>query len=234
MAEERKTPVARKKLLETGKKVLAIARKFIEKVSGKGINEEYLDRFEADITSAEGMKTNKALKKEAGAITVQVKGKCNECYKWGVSLRKAMERAFKKDSPKLNEFPDHFADIKTDEAAMINIMPQLFALAEKYLPDIAPKGISRNELSEGKTLLQELDDLNNAQEQKFKDNEAYTAMRNAAQLKLYDTINEINSVGREVFEGDAVNLKYFDSPWRRRGSSNGDEEKPEEVEIAGQ
>lgn len=234
MAEERKNPIARKKLLETAKSVLAIARRFVLQLSGKGITEEYLNRFEADITSAEEMKTNEALRKETGAITALVKKKCKECYKWGVSVKKAMMRAFGKESPVQDEFPNHFSDYRQDEAEMINVMPHIFAVAEKYAAELAPKGITADEITKGRALLAELDDLNSTQQNKFKTNESYTAERNIAQLKVYDTINEINIVGREVFDGDPVNLKFFESPWRRRGSSNGDEEKPEDEGIAEQ
>jgi len=57
--------------------------------------------------------------------------------------------------------------------------------------------------------MNQLDTLNTQQETLKKGRNAYTQQRIAAYEKLYDTVNEINMIGRLAYAGSPADLKAF-------------------------
>ncbi len=226
MSTERRIPCSRKKLLEVSKTTLAVIQQFLIQLTVKGINQQYHDDFAADLDAVTAMKTDKAITDENAAMTASVKAKCKECYNGGMLLKKYLQRKFGKKAVEVGEFPNKFEEIKLDEAAMINTMPQIIGLAKKYKSLLITKGMSEDFDTKGETLLSELDALNKEQAKMQQDASAYTEKRLLAHLNLYDKINYVNDIGREAFANDAVNLKYFESPWKVGNGGKSEEAPP--------
>ena len=227
----RSIPCSRKKLLEVAKTTVTVIGKFLVQLTVKGINQQYLDDFSADLNTVVEMKTDKAIKDETSALNAMVKAKCRKSYKWGMMLKKYLKRAFGKKGVELAEFPVNFDEIKNDEEAMINTMPQVIELSKKYKSSLTTKGMSEDYDVKGQTLLDELDALNTEKSNKEKEDDAYLEQRHIAHLNLYDKINYVNDIGREVFENDPVNITFFKSPWTEKNSAPKEEEVVEKVEA---
>ena len=213
MSTERTLPCSRKKLLETAKNTLRVILKFLVQLTAKKIDQQFCDDFSDEIVSVTELKTDDALVKEAAAQNTLVKSKCKECHKWGMLLKTYLQRAFGKKGVEVNEFPNNFEDLRLDVAGMIDTFPEAINLAKKYKAILQTKGMDNDFIDRGINLLKELDELNTADNEMEADHKAYREERHLAHLALYDKINYINSVGREVFDKDQVNLKYFESPW---------------------
>ena len=174
------------------------------------------------------MKTDKAIKDETSALNAQVKAKCKQCYKWSMMLKKYLKRTYGRKGKQMEEFPAGFKDLKNDEEGMINTMPQVIQLSKKYKSDLVTKGMNEDYDTEGQTLLTGLDNANKDKNNKEKDDDAYLKQRHMAQLSLYDKINFVNDIGREVFENDPVNRSYFKSPWDTKNGTKKEVEVGEE------
>jgi hypothetical protein len=226
MSSGRTLPCSRKKLLVIAKNTLAVIIQFLVQFTVKKIDQQYCDTFEEEINTTAKLKTDDALKNEASAQNALVKTKCKANHKWGMLLKTYLQRAFGKKGIEVEEFPNGFEDLRTDEAGMIDTMPQVIELAKKYKTTLQAKGMDANFIEQGINLLKELDELSKADKKLESDHKAYREERHLAHLALYDKINYINSVGREIFAEDPVNLKYFDSPWATGKDDGKDNETP--------
>lgn len=224
-----KAPVSRENLLEGAEGTAEAAGLYLEVLTPKGIDQAYLDNFNLKRESVTLMKTDEKLKSERKAMTAYVKEEREKCYKWCLSVKRTLARAFGKNSAEINEFPADYSRRRTSDALMIDTMPAVISLAEKYIEKLAPKGITQENIEAAKGHNTELIKRNGEQIKQDKEHESYTVERNIAQKELYDMVNEINLVGRELFEKDPVKLKYFETPWVH--SVKKEEEETVETEM---
>jgi hypothetical protein len=229
MSEVKKIPCSRKKLLSIGKKMGKIILQFLVQFTPKGINQQFYDTLNDEVENVSNMKTDKQLEKEMTAQVAIVYTTCAACYKWGMKLKRYLKRAFGLKGMELNEFPASFDDLRFDPQGIINNMPLLFVLAEKYKTAMLTKAMDADFIDKGKAMFAELDTQNTLKLKMEDDNKSYCVARNMAQYALYEKINYINSVGRELFENDPVNKKYFESPWTVKGNGNEDDDKEEKT-----
>jgi hypothetical protein len=229
MSTERTLPCSRKKLIETAKNTLTVILNFLVNLTPKGINQQYYDTFRDEIAAVAALKTERALENEAAATNATVKAMCLKNHKWGMLLKTYMKRQYGNKGIQLDEFPNNFDDLRADEAGMIDTLPQVISLAKKYKRVLLTKGMDADFIEKGEALLAELDTHNSDAKKMEADHKAYREERHLAQLALYDKINYINSIGREVFASDPVNIKYFDSPWgagKKSDNKDDDKDKP--------
>jgi len=219
-----KLPVSRKVLLTVAKTCHSNLTDKPE-MSGQGITEAYINKFKADILTAENFKTSKNIQKEGAAWTVLLKAKLKACQKWLKRGEFFLELTFQPKSPQTAEFPDYIA-AKNNAVLTGDAMTAAANVLTKYLTKVTENGMPATFLAEGVTLTEELKTLATQIGSADNDFEQYTIERNLALLKVYDAVNTINKAGRIVYENDPAKLKSFDSPWPKNGGGDEEEQTP--------
>jgi len=201
--------------------------KGLEKLTLSGFNAEYFNTFAANIQIAKDFKTAEEVKKSNATKLAQVKKKCKECHKWVKKLQFYVKRAFGEGSPQWNEFPDKLTEAKNDEAEMANLLPAVFTIADKYAAELKAKGMPEDYKQTGEALKVELETITKEYGKQVEESELYTIQRNIAHKVVYDTVNEINELGRQEYKDDPVMLKLFKSPWpQAKEKDNGTDTPP--------
>jgi len=201
------------KVLEAAKTALLVARGK-SKLAGYGMNEQYFSKCEADILTASGFKTDEELSKELRSITNQKNSKLIEAIKWGEAVKLRLELAFPDNHEVAEEFPTNFSKARKSETLMLEVIPNINNLIDKYAAKLKEKGLADDHKQKGTAIAQQLDELNKQQETMKKTHPQYTVERIAAYQKLYDMVNEINKTGRTAYADSAADLKVFQSPWQ--------------------
>jgi len=205
-------PVSRTKLFTVASNCYETT-KGLENLDKSGLSPEYYAAFAANILNAKNFKTAEEVAKANAKKLTEVKKKCGECYDWVKNLQFYLKRAFGVDSPEWNEFPENVTETRRDPAEMINMLPAAFTLADKYAAKLTAKGMPAGYKETGAALMAELDAVNKEHGTMVQQSETYTLQRNLAHRRVYDTVNEINELGRRAYKDDPVTLKLFDSPW---------------------
>lgn len=223
MVQKTVLPVPEQKVLETAKTTLAIAKEKPE-LSKYGFGADYFTAFEADINNAALFKSDEEISREIVAGTALKNEKLTEAVKWGEGIKLRLELAV--PEAKI-EFPANFKKARKDEKIMLEVLPNISSLADKYSDELKEKGLTDEEKAQGALLRSELDSLNKAQENLKKRRPEYTAERIAAYMKLYDAVNEINKAGRLAYADSEAELLLFKTPWSggEKKSKTSDENK---------
>jgi len=196
-----------------------------------GINETYLTTFFADIEKAKAFKNDEALTNEMKGETQEKNVQLDLCYEWLQAAEFIYHAIFKKGDPPFQEFPSKISRYAKNEAAMIDLLPNIINLLNKYKTKLT--NMQEDFIPNGEVCLKNLNDQDTLQEVKKKEDKNYTAERHAAELEVYNKVNKINEAGRKAYKKDPPTAKLFDSPWPRPGSGGDDgEEKPPEVPPA--
>jgi len=219
-------PVSRAKLFTEADKTYETT-KGLEKLALSGLSKDYYDAFAANILHAKRFMTADEVKKANAKKLTDVKKKCTQCFGWGKKLQFYLKRAFGEGSPQWNEFPDKLYDAKENAADMLNELPAAFTIADKYSAELTAKGgMPADYKQTGEALKEELDAIDKEHKVKVEQSESYTVQRQLAHKKVYDTVNEINELGRQEYKDDPVTLKLFKSPWPQGKGKENEESTP--------
>ena len=204
-------------ILETAKTVSGIGRRK-EKLAGYGMNSAYFDNFDNEIVTASNYMSDEEYEDKLKAVTASKNLKLIDLGKWGDGVKLRLELAYPDNAEIAAEFPvKKFAKAKRDEKTMLEVIPNICNLIDKYAAKLKEKGMPDDYKQQGLTLKDDLDKLNNDQETMKKNRPQYTRERVAAYQKLYDRVNEINKVGRKVYADSPADLEVFKSPWKVGG-----------------
>jgi len=205
--------------------------KGLEKLALSGLTTDYFAAFAANIQLAKNFKTADEVKKSNAKKLSEVKKKCEECFNWVKKLQFYMKRAFDEGSAQWNELPAKISEAKKDEAEMLDLLPATFTLADKYAAELKAKGMPADYKLTGETLKGELETITKEHGKMVEQSEAYTIQRSLAHKKVYDTVNEINELGRHEYKEDPVTLKLFKSQWpQAKEKENGTDTPPAPVQ----
>jgi hypothetical protein len=207
-----KLPVPEKKILEESKTTLTATR-FKTKLAEYGMGEEYFNTFEGNIAKAASMKSDDEISEDIKTSTRLKNEKLAETATWGENVKTRLELAFANKPEVLREFPSDFTKAKHDELTMLDVVPRIINVIDKYPAELQAKGLPADHKAKGTVLVGELDTLNKNQEYLKKNRTSFTAQRIAAYMTIYNTVNEINKTGRVAYKESAADLKAFDSPW---------------------
>ncbi len=204
--------VPEQKILEKAKAIVMIARGK-EKLAEYGMNEAYFTNVDAEILTASGFKTDEEITRELKSITQQKNKKLVEAGNWGDKVKTRLALAFPKNGEIVKEFPANWSKVKRDETTMLEVIPNINNLIDKYSVELKKKGLPDDHKQRGVELRTEIDTLNTDQEKLKKLGPEYTQQRVAAYTKIYDRVNEINKAGREAYADSTADLVVFKSPW---------------------
>lgn len=209
MVQKTLLPVPEQKVLETAKTTLAIAKEK-PKLSKYGFGADYFTAFETDINDAALYKSDEEISREIVAGTALKNEKLAEAVKWCEGIKLRLELAV----PEARiEFPANFKKARKDEKTMLEVLPNICSLTDKYEVKLKERGLTDEEKAQGVLLRNELDALNKTQESLKKRRPEYTAERIAAYMKLYNAVNEINKAGRLAYADSEAELLLFKTPW---------------------
>jgi hypothetical protein len=221
-------------IIDTAKKKLSTAREKT-KLQKYGMGEEFCAKLESDIATAAGFKTDEEISSDIETMTTLKNNKVAEAGEWGVEVKIRMELAFEERPEVVKEFPSDFTKAKKDEKLMLERVPNINNLIDKYAVQLQAKGLPADHKEAGIAILNQIDTLNKTQEKMKEDRPQYTVRRIEAYTLLYDTINKINKVGRKAYKKSAADLKAFSSPWpvtekksnKKNGKNGGVDKKNE-------
>ncbi len=217
MARTATLPVPEPLILQTSKTTLNLTRTK-EKLANYGLAGRFFTTLESDILTASGFKTDEELTKELGYVTSQKEAKLMEAGKWGDEVKIRLELAFADKPEVIKEFPPNFQKAKRTETIMLETIPSICNIIDKYSVNLQGRGLPEDHKQKGLDINTQLDALNTQQETLKKGRTEYTQQRIAAYQKLYDTVNEINKIGRIAYADSPADLKAFNSPWPVRTS----------------
>ncbi len=188
-----------------------------------GINETYLTAFAADIVTAKSFMNDDALTDETKGKTKEKNLQLELCYQWLGDAEFIFHKKFKKKTSQFVEFPSKISHYAESESEMIDLLPNIFNLLNKYKTDLTD--MQPDFIATGEAYLADLNAKNTQQKTKKKEDTKYTAARRAADLIVYEKVNEINKAGNRAYKNNPVMKKLFKSPWPKRGNGGNDEEK---------
>jgi hypothetical protein len=217
-------PVPEQKILDTSKTTLLTAKEKT-KLEGFGFDAAFYTEFERDIAIAASFKPNEKLKEDLKSLTREKNKKLVDAGAWGDGVKLRFELAFEEKPEVLSEFPENFKEAKNDEKLMLEVIPTICDLIDKYTVELKKKGLPDDYKQKGLTLMTELDDKNKVQEKTKWDKPEYTVHRLEAYMKLYKTVNKINKAGRRIYSDDPAALKIFESPWPAAEKKSDEEDK---------
>jgi len=204
--------VPRDRILEEARLKLAIAREHLDALSRFGINTDWLDQCEQDITAAQDTPSFSEQRDRLKALTAAKDAKLAECSQWGRELRLRLNLAYSKKEKPPVPFPSKdWAQAERSETKMIALLPRLIKIATQD-STLAKAGQTSADIDRGKQLLQELNDANQSQEEYNLNRTQETAQRRALYQQLYDNVNRINQVGQMVYTDDTKS-QLFRSNW---------------------
>jgi|GEM_PF-2587968 len=214
--------VPREILLQTAEAVYKVAQGKPELLKF-GISETYLATFLADIEKAKSFKNDEAVTNETKVQTQEKNVQLELCYEWLQAAQFHFRGKFKKTDPQYQEFPSRISHFSKNEAAMIDLLPNIFKLLTKYKTDITE--MPSDFITSGEIYLANLNSKDSLQEAKKKEDTSYTAMRHEAEMVVYQKVNKINEAGNLAYKRDAAKRKFFKSPWPKPKGGKGDDEQ---------
>ncbi len=218
--------VPREVILQTAEATYKVAQNKPELLKF-GINENYLTTFLADIEKAKSFKNDEALSNETKGATKEKNIQLELSYEWLQTAQFIYTGKFKKSDPRCKEFPQKISQYAKNEAAMIDLLPNIINLLNKYKTDLT--NMQSDFIAEGELCLQSLNERDANQEAKKKQDTNYTAERHAAEYVVYCKVNEINEAGNLAYKKNPAVRKLFKSPWPKPKNGKGEEPPPAPV-----
>jgi hypothetical protein len=212
MSKRKVLPVPEQVIMDTSKKELD-ATKDKPLLANYGLGATFFTNFEKDIITASGFKPDEGVTKNIESLTRKKNEKLAEAASWGDEVKVRMQLAFDEKPEIADEFPEDFSKAKKDEKLMLEVIPDINELIDKYAVELKESGLPDDWIEKGKTLREELDAANRAQGKLLSDRPQYTIHRIEAYYKLYKTVNKINKAGRIAYKDSPADLKVFESPW---------------------
>lgn len=215
--------VPREVILQTAEATYKVAQNKPELLKF-GISETYLTTFLADIEKAKSFKNDEALSNETKGATKEKNLQLELSYEWLQAAQFIYTGKFKKNTPQYTEFPQKISQYSKNEAAMIDLLPNVIALLNKYKTDLT--NMQSDFIAEGELCLTNLNSRDTLQEAKKKEDANYTAQRRAAEYVVYFKVNEINEAGNLAYKKNPAVRKLFKSPWPKPKGGKGEEPPP--------
>jgi hypothetical protein len=215
--------VPREVILQTAEATYKVAQNKPELLKF-GISETYLTSFLADIEKAKSFKNDKALSNETKGTTKEKNVQLELSYEWLQAAQFIYTGKFKKSDPQYKEFPEKISQYSKNEAAMIDLLPNVITLLNKYKTDLTD--MQADFIAIGELCLKNLNDQDAKQEAKKKEDTNYTAERHAAEYVVYYKVNKINEAGNLAYKKNPAVKKLFNSPWPRTKGGKGEEPTP--------
>ena len=204
------------KILVEAKNAYSILKTFIETFTLYGYGIERAEVFNQDIQTAESMPDNLKATVELKESTDRKNEVLEECFIWCNNLKLRIELAFGVKSEEYDLFPvKELHDAKRSEETMFSVMDTCIEIAAKKADPLLVFGHTPEIQTEGKGLKAELHELDEDQEMVKKQKRSTTQDRHEIYNRLYDTVNQINSIGRKVFANEPAKLVLFKSPWTK-------------------
>ncbi len=208
-------------LFPKGRTCLTVVRENIEKFSKYNVNAEYLDELEANIVEGESTWDDNMERMDLKTLTSIKDDYLLKCFDWGRELSIRVKLALKKNANIQIEFPSKdLLKARHSESKMISLLEILIKIATDKDVFLAPHGQTPEVIQEGKDLLQNLRKSDYDQELKKVMKKEATDSRHKLYRKIYDTINTLNEIGRNVFSDEPEKLRLFDSPWKSSKKHN--------------
>ncbi|MDP3148139.1 MAG: hypothetical protein Q8N83_03315 [Ignavibacteria bacterium] len=202
--------VPREVILQTAEATYKVAQNKPELLKF-GISETYLTTFLADIEKAKSFKNDEALSNETKGATKEKNLQLELSYEWLQAAQFIYTGKFKKSDPQYKEFPEKISQYSKNEAEMIDLLPNIITLLNKYKTDLTD--MQSNFIAEGELCLQNLNERDALQGAKMKEDTEYTAARHAAEYVVYYKVNKINEAGNLAYKKNPAVRKLFKSPW---------------------
>lgn len=219
---------SRRVTIGVGRNTLKNGRDHVGNLSTLGVDDKYLDTLEEDIRMVEAEPTENQNREILKGYTRSKDGVVEACEEWCDQLRLRLSSAFGKSSQEYNSFPSaRLTDARGNELKMLELMPEMLDLAEKYDEELQRAGQTCEVLERGNELTEQLRYSEDDQEVFKEEKEASTQERYGYLHRIYDMVNHINAVGREVYKDDPVNYTYFKNPWPKYGSNSDDDDAGE-------
>jgi hypothetical protein len=192
-------------------------------------NAIWINNLEKKADEAEEVVTNTQQLEEMKSLTAAKNQALEACGEWGTQLRFRMELIFKDKTPKGMQFPNkEFTKNRNNESKMITMMPSLIAIAKEHQAQLKTVGQTPEIIKQGETLLTQLKQANEAQEQYKLKRSTVTSQRRTLFKELYDGVNYLNKMGQMVYGTDSAEGLQFRSHWGNgEGTSQGEHEEEE-------
>jgi lysyl-tRNA synthetase class I len=195
---------------------LGNGREHVSDLSILGVNDAYLDSFEAKLTEAEELPSAETNIVELKHITDIKDHYLEACFDWATMLRKRIKYKFGRLSDEYDAFPSAaLKEARDSERKMIQLMDTLIAEARRHAAVLSEVGQDDDFVEEGELLAEYLQEAELNQEQKKVENTADTEYRQELHRELYKMTNQINRVGRDVFKDSPGKRALFAVPWPR-------------------
>ncbi len=195
-------------ILEDAKLKLSFARDRLSDLALLGINPAWLDQFQTQITAYEALLSDDAQLATQKQLTVQKDNLLKQAELWGNLLRDRCQYAFGKGS--FNPFPlSSFRAAVRNESKMIQILPNLVAIASSNASALAAFGQPPDYASQGQSLRDQLDTINQQQEKAKRERKAATETRHQAARSVYESLTHLNDVARKVYRNHPAQKALF-------------------------
>ncbi|MGK7931312.1 MAG: hypothetical protein AB4041_07750 [Microcystaceae cyanobacterium] len=207
-------PVPNDRILEEANLKIALAKKYLTKLSTFGITKQWIGQMQQDIDEVTTIPSFELQKTELKELTGDKDDKLAECVEWGRILRTRMSLAVADNLLKNVEFPrSSWTECERNESKLIAFMPTLIQLAKNHGKALVTVGQTSEFITQGEQLYDELCQANQAQEAYNIQRKAVTRNRQKAFRSLYDKVNRINKIGQIVFKDDDSTQVLFESSW---------------------
>jgi aryl-alcohol dehydrogenase-like predicted oxidoreductase len=215
-------------ILAEGWQKLGVARNHLDGLSLFGVTAEKLHAFEAKLTEAQSIPTDLNNRIELRSRTSAKDDLLDSCVEYGRALQIRLGLAFGRSSTEYDAYPSQeFSDARNSERLMLEVMQTIVHLAEKHADALAEYGQTTAIIAEGHQLMQDLRAADLSQEAQKDKRSSQTERRDEIFAEIYDQINDINRIGRAVYDIDPVKKAYFKSPWPKAGRQDTEKAAPE-------
>ncbi len=202
------------KLIPAARTCLNVCRQTIDQFTIFGITAENLDHFESLISEAENIRPEEKERIDLKMITALKDEVNKECYDWVRRLHIRVKISLGKGSAVYKMFPaKSLLKARHNDNKMVFVMEEAIEISEENATELLPHGQTPDEIQKGKDLLVKLRKTEYDQEHKKRDKKKATFCRNKLFKEIYDTVNKLNEMGRNIFSDDPENLLLFESPW---------------------
>ncbi|MBD2100777.1 hypothetical protein [Leptolyngbya sp. FACHB-261] len=201
-------------VLQQAKAKLDIARDLLSDLATLGMTEQWFDQFEALIQAYERLPIDDRLLSQQKALTIHKDSALKQAIDWSSLLRDRCKFAF--GNTPHNPFPtsDFRASLRS-EAKLLQILPNLVAIASSYAELLKTLGQPHDYAAQGLALRERLDQLNCQQEQAKRQRKIATENRRQAISAVYERLTYLNTIGRAVYRNRPDQRDLFKNPSRR-------------------
>ncbi|MCP4181447.1 MAG: hypothetical protein GY756_27100 [bacterium] len=203
-------------LFPNARTCISIVRDNIDKFIKFNETDVTIDEFESDVDEAESIWDDKMERMDLKSLTSIKDEFLTKSFNWGRDLYLRVKLALSKNPNISIIFPSKdLQKSRYNDSLMISLLEILIKLAEDKSEYLAPHGLTPDVIQEGKDLLQNLRKSDYEQELKKLTRKGATDVRHKLYKKIYDKINSLNEMGRNIFADEPEKLRLFESPWTK-------------------